>query len=163
MKPSYQEIAKKVADLVDEKQIAYGDSFGKAGKIMEILYPDGIPIDQMDDALTIIRVLDKLFRIATKKDAFGENPWKDIVGYALLAVRRDLPEKLVIKSVKSESGFVMLFNQDAFDPNNYPPIGELVDERKQYGEETDKTEISKEQRKEAAKLGNYPDFRNYRN
>lgn len=79
----------KIAVLVEEKQLAYGDSFGKSGKIMDILYPNGISADQMDDALTVVRILDKLFRIATKKQAFGENPWQDIMGYALLAKVRD--------------------------------------------------------------------------
>lgn len=78
-----------IANLVEEKQLAYGDSFGKSGKIMTILYPNGISVDQMDDALTVVRVLDKLFRIATKKTAFGESPWRDIMGYALLATVRD--------------------------------------------------------------------------
>lgn len=85
----YLESAIDIANLVEEKQLAYGDSFGKAGKIMEILYPDGIFFDNMDDALTVVRILDKLFRIATKKKAFGESPWKDIMGYALLATVRD--------------------------------------------------------------------------
>ena len=30
-------------------------------------------------------MIDKLFRIANKKDAFDENPWRDIAGYALLS------------------------------------------------------------------------------
>jgi hypothetical protein len=81
--------AQKIGELVTEKQIAYGDSFGKSGSIMRTLYPDGIKPEQLDDALTIVRVIDKLFRIATKKDAFGESPWRDIMGYALLATVRD--------------------------------------------------------------------------
>jgi hypothetical protein len=31
----------------------------------------------------------KLFRIATKKDAFGESPFKDIAGYGILGVAND--------------------------------------------------------------------------
>lgn len=85
----YFDAALANAQLVTEKQAAYGDSFGKAGRILRELYPSGVSIDQLDDALTITRVVDKLFRVATKKDAFGESPWKDIMGYALLAVVRD--------------------------------------------------------------------------
>lgn len=76
-----------------EKQIAYGDSFGNAGAVMKILYPNGIAHDQMDDALTVTRILDKLFRIANKKTAFGESPYRDIAGYAILAVVRDEKRK----------------------------------------------------------------------
>lgn len=78
-----------IADLVIEKQFAYGNSFEKSGEVMRILYPNGIKPEQMDDALTIVRILDKLFRVAHKKDAFGESPYRDIMGYALLAVERD--------------------------------------------------------------------------
>lgn len=82
----YHQAAEAIANLVVEKQKAYGNSFGKAGKIMAILYPEGIPLDKIDDALTVVRIIDKLFRIATDKDALGESPFKDIMGYSLLAV-----------------------------------------------------------------------------
>jgi hypothetical protein len=39
--------------------------------------------------LAITRILDKLFRIATRKDAFGESPFKDIAGYGILGVSND--------------------------------------------------------------------------
>lgn len=77
-----------IGDLVEQKQAAYGDSFGKSGAVMRILYPAGIRLEQMDDALTVVRVIDKLFRIATARDALGESPWRDIAGYSLLSVAR---------------------------------------------------------------------------
>ena len=83
------EAALDVAETVKEKQMAYGDSFGQSGRILEILYPNGIAPDQLDDALTITRVIDKLFRIANQKEAFGESPWGDIAGYSILSVVRD--------------------------------------------------------------------------
>lgn len=85
---SYPEIGAQIGALVETKQAAYGDSFGKSGEVMRILYPDGIPPEKMDDALAVVRVLDKLFRIATDRDALGESPWRDVAGYALLSVRR---------------------------------------------------------------------------
>jgi len=80
----YAELGEEIGRLVEEKQKAYGDSFGKSGAVMRILYPAGIKPDQMDDALCLVRILDKLFRIATDKDALGESPYRDIAGYALL-------------------------------------------------------------------------------
>lgn len=86
-KPSkFEEIALKIGKLVAEKNLAYGDSFSKSGAIMKILYPEGIPVDQIDNALAIVRIVDKLFRIATDKDAFGESPFGDIAGYGILGV-----------------------------------------------------------------------------
>jgi hypothetical protein len=85
---SYKQLGEEIGALVETKQAAYGNSFGKSGAIMRILYPEGIPTEKMDDALTVVRVLDKLFRIATARDALGESPWRDVAGYALLSVAR---------------------------------------------------------------------------
>ena len=86
--PDYIALAHRIGELVTRKQTAYGDAFGRAGLILGVLYPAGIPLDRLDDALTIVRVVDKLFRIATDRDALGESPWQDIAGYALLALER---------------------------------------------------------------------------
>lgn len=87
----FERIAAEIGTLVAEKQAAYGDSYGKSGKVMRVLYPDGISPAQMDDALAVVRVIDKLFRIATRKGAFGESPWRDIAGYGLLGAAADAP------------------------------------------------------------------------
>ena len=89
VKPDFEKIGRDVGQLVAEKNQAYGDSFGQACRILEVLYPDGIQPDQYKDALAITRVIDKLFRLANKKDAFGESPWRDICGYAVLGVAND--------------------------------------------------------------------------
>ena len=88
----YSKIGSDIGKLVEEKQVAYGDSFGRAGRVLQELYPNGIVPDDYKDLLTIARILDKLFRIATQKDAFGENPYRDIAGYALLAVGKSTKE-----------------------------------------------------------------------
>lgn len=90
---NYIKIAESLGKLVESKQKAYGDSFSKSKQIIQILYPNGINPDNYQDALTIIRIIDKLFRIANKKDAFGESPYRDIAGYALLGLANDLEEK----------------------------------------------------------------------
>lgn len=81
-------LAADIAATVAEKNAAYGDSFARSGEVMAVLYPNGIAPGQMADALAVVRVVDKLFRIATDRDALGESPWRDIAGYALLAVER---------------------------------------------------------------------------
>ena len=85
----YKKIGAEIGELVDRKNRAYGDSFGKAGDILEILYPNGVDPRGYTDFLTIIRVIDKLFRIANDKGAFEESPWRDIAGYAILSVAKD--------------------------------------------------------------------------
>ena len=71
----FEKIATEIGKLVDEKDATYGSSFLKSEKILKILYPNGIEPSQYKDMLAITRIIDKLFRIATKKDAFGENPF----------------------------------------------------------------------------------------
>ncbi|MFX0136529.1 MAG: hypothetical protein ACFFDN_23015 [Candidatus Hodarchaeota archaeon] len=65
---------KQIGKLVAEKNKAYGDSFLKTNECLFAMFPEGIKPYQYKDLLYIIRVLDKLFRIATEKEAFGENP-----------------------------------------------------------------------------------------
>lgn len=87
----YHTTANALADLVASKQIQYGDSATRAQAIAAILYPNGVSIGQYKDMLLVIRVIDKLSRIATSgdgTDAGGENPWQDIGGYALLGMAR---------------------------------------------------------------------------
>ena len=82
----YAQEAINLAELVTKKQITYGDLFGQSKRIIEVLYPKGISPEQYQDAMAMIRIIDKLFRIANKKFAFEENPWQDIAGYALLSL-----------------------------------------------------------------------------
>jgi len=89
----YHKIGSEVGALVKEKNAAYGDSFGRAQEVLRTLYPDGIQPEQYQDMLAVVRVIDKLFRIATKKDAFGESPWNDICGYAILGIANDMEAK----------------------------------------------------------------------
>jgi len=81
-----------VGSLVKKKQKAYGDSFGRSGECLRQMFPEGIQPDQYDDLLTIARILDKLFRIASNPEAFDENPYQDIVGYGLLGMNRMDPD-----------------------------------------------------------------------
>lgn len=84
----FSRIGLDIGKLVDEKNAAYGDSFARSGQIMRILYPNGIAPEQVDDALAVVRVIDKLFRVATDRDALGESPWRDVAGYGILGAAR---------------------------------------------------------------------------
>ncbi|MDF2873353.1 MAG: hypothetical protein K0R22_36 [Sporomusa sp.] len=86
----YESIGAEVGRLVTEKQAAYGDMIRGAQDIFKILYPEGIKPEQYDDALLVLRVMDKIGRIARgDKKAFGESPWRDICGYAILGAEQD--------------------------------------------------------------------------
>ena len=82
---TFENIGRETGRLVAKKNREYGDSFAKSGEVLRIFYPDGIRPDQYDDLLAMLRIIDKQFRVATDKDAFGESPWVDITGYGILA------------------------------------------------------------------------------
>ena len=85
----YKELAEQIGNLVEEKNAAYGNSFDQAGEFLRLLYPKGIPPEAYGDMLCVVRIFDKLKRIATNKDAFGESPYGDIIGYGLLGLHKD--------------------------------------------------------------------------
>jgi hypothetical protein len=80
----FEKFASEIGKVVDQKNRAYGNSFAEAGEFLKILYPSGIPLESYNDALTLTRIFDKLKRIATNNDPFGEDPFFDIAGYAIL-------------------------------------------------------------------------------
>lgn len=85
----FEETGTQIGKLVEEKNAAYGDSFAKCGDFLELLYPNGIRPEQYQDALCLVRIFDKQMRIATRKDAFGESPYRDIAGYGILGAVMD--------------------------------------------------------------------------
>jgi hypothetical protein len=82
----FVEAATNLGHTLAEKNAAYGSSYAKCGKFLELLYPDGVKPDQYSDMLLLVRIFDKQMRIATNKDALGEDPFSDIAGYGLLGV-----------------------------------------------------------------------------
>jgi hypothetical protein len=90
---SYQSVAKEIATLVAEKQLKYSDSFGKADQVMKVFYPNGISSSQLRDALTVLRIVDKLFRISNGNQG-DEDGFEDLTGYGILATTRNRREEL---------------------------------------------------------------------
>lgn len=89
----YDEKAKQIGELVENKNAAYGNSFEISGNILLELWPNGIPVECYTDVACVVRILDKLKRIATHKDYNGESPYLDISGYGILGAVKDDNEK----------------------------------------------------------------------
>jgi hypothetical protein len=83
----YEALGREIGALVAVKQQQYGNSFGKAGQVLRVLYPEGVKPEQYDDMLAVVRVIDKLFRVANGNQG-GEDAWRDIAGYGLLGAAR---------------------------------------------------------------------------
>jgi hypothetical protein len=87
----YEVIGAKIGKLVQEKNAAYGNSFGESFKILQVLYPQECNRNNKR-MLATIRIIDKLFRIAHQKSYGEESPWQDIVGYSILGVANDMKD-----------------------------------------------------------------------
>lgn len=83
-KSEFQRIGDEIGTLVQTKNKAYGDSFSTGAAAFRLLYPDGVKPEQYEDMLCLVRIWDKMMRVATSKDAFGEDPYRDITGYGIL-------------------------------------------------------------------------------
>ena len=85
----FEKIASNLATILSMKNDAYGNAFDKTTQILTLLYPTGIKVEQFKDVHVLIRMLDKLSRIARDNDPMGESPYMDIAGYSILALARD--------------------------------------------------------------------------
>lgn len=98
----YEALGSEIGALVDEKQRAYGDSFGKMKEIIRAFLQDYydhdyngytyLPRKLIEEHLPVlIRMWDKQNRIVANPngDRMDESPYRDIAGYALLAVARE--------------------------------------------------------------------------
>ena len=84
---NYEQLGRAIGKMLDEKQQRYGDSFHHCDKILRILYPAGITLNQYHHVLYIARMLDKMFRLA-QPGADPEDPIADMAGYSLLMTRK---------------------------------------------------------------------------
>lgn len=94
-KPDFAGTGRAIGELVEEKNTAYGSAFADSARFLELLYPSGVPLSAYTDVLLMVRIFDKMKRIATAKDAFGEDPFRDIAGYGVIgaAVRATTKEE----------------------------------------------------------------------
>lgn len=92
--PKFQDVGSKIGELVDKKQMAYGDSITKVGKLLRVFMSDyknkdgtyTIPDKLIDYIGLMVRIIDKQNRVFSNPngDRMMENPLKDICGYAML-------------------------------------------------------------------------------
>lgn len=82
-----KDITTELGEILERKNAAYGNSAEDSITFLRLLYPNGIQPDRYQDILYTTRIFDKLKRLATDPDAFGEDAALDLAGYAVLWVR----------------------------------------------------------------------------
>jgi arsenate reductase-like glutaredoxin family protein len=80
-------LGEEIGRMLANKNRKYGDSYARMAHVLPMFYPDGVPGDHLLDAVFILRIIDKLMRIASAQGDDEEDPVKDIAGYAVLRMR----------------------------------------------------------------------------
>lgn len=88
---NYERIGKEIGKLVDVKNAQYGDAINNTKEFLQILFPDGIKPEQYGEVGLLVRVFDKMKRIANGNRG-GENAWNDIAGYGILMSKKAMSE-----------------------------------------------------------------------
>ena len=118
---NFEEIGTEIGNLVEAKNAAYGSSFAKAGAYLRLLFPNGLSPDRYDDALLLARDFDKSMRIATDRDAFGESPWQDKAGYAILGTHMHWQKKEQQATWQGNANGLDAANSPKEQPASAPP------------------------------------------
>jgi hypothetical protein len=90
----FVEAGEVISSMLGDKRDSYGDNLIVSGQFLKLLYPEGIPANAYPEVLVIIRLFDKLMRIANQHRSpelwtEQETPWLDVAGYAI-AIMYDL-------------------------------------------------------------------------
>lgn len=97
----FEEIALGLASLLKEKESKYGDTYQLLPSILPIFYKNFydqktncylLSYDDFSRLLAVTRVFDKLCRIV-HGDKGEESAWRDIAGYAMLEIRKQMKKK----------------------------------------------------------------------
>lgn len=99
---AFTDVTDALGALVEEKNAAYGDATRTGVEAMKALYPNGVKPEQYERFGYCLLVWHKLSRLATKPDAFGENPIHDIAGYSVLALAREKKRAARVAAAKYE-------------------------------------------------------------
>lgn len=73
-------------DVFNKKSEEYGDTDLKVGRMMDILYPEGVPLEQYGDFLFSLKILEKISRLSSKNisEEARADLMQDLAGYGIL-------------------------------------------------------------------------------
>ena len=147
---SFTELANSIGQLVESKNKAYGSAFDKSGDFIRVLYPEGIKPEQYKDMLCIVRVFDKLMRIATSYEGTEEkkvDAYSDLMGYGLLGLRASLEEKEAQTQAKEKQELA----EAGFTPEQVGRWKEVLDKAEKPDNNTIAYSVEEKLIREAAK------------
>lgn len=129
-------LASDIGSLLQRKNIQNYHSFEKTPEILKLLYPKGVQPDQYENLLFLVRILDKVNRVAAAGQKgqhiqdVEDTTLVDIAGYAILAQTLREGKKLDEKEkqakacteaatkIYSETDKVLLQKEKGYDETN---------------------------------------------
>lgn len=82
----WHKLGKQIGDIVADKNAKYGSAYRSSADFLKVLFPNGIPVDRYQEVLLMVRMFDKMQRLATGCGGDTEDPWMDLAGYSMLGV-----------------------------------------------------------------------------
>lgn len=89
---NFIERGQKIGATVEAKSKQYAGTTEVAAGMMLCLFPEGIPTEKMGSALLLVRICDKMGRIAQGDGTGDEDAWGDIAGYGLIGQKHNEDE-----------------------------------------------------------------------
>lgn len=80
---NYKEVGSSIGHIVDQKNKQYGNAINDTEDFLRLLYPCGIAPSDYKNIGILVRIFDKIKRIANGNKG-DENAYMDIAGYAIL-------------------------------------------------------------------------------
>lgn len=86
MEANFENVAKQIVDSVKAAERETGNCFTKSTEVIRILFPAGIPPGKEQEVASMLRIIDKMFRIANNPGSTATE-WQVLSAYALNAVK----------------------------------------------------------------------------
>jgi len=94
----FEKLGQEAGAMVERRHAKHGDTYARAGSAMRLLFPKGIPSEQMNNALFLSRIWDQM--VKASQDEGTESPYNEILLLSLEALRHDDQRREAAKVVQ---------------------------------------------------------------
>jgi len=89
----YEKLGNDIKPIVEKLESDYGHSLGETKEILKMMYPNGVNQEQLGDVVSIVRMLDEMFKVAridgAVSDENRDEVWKEMIAKAFATVAQE--------------------------------------------------------------------------